>query len=539
MINKKTKWILIVIASCLCLILAIPLLMKKNSSFTALSSKPSTSLEQSQLSNQTNSSNQTDSSNPIDSTNTTIDELETTSPSFTALLSILGSKGSKFEGQLQPINIVNEDSGIKMEVIGAMNDDDAVYIYISLQDLIGNRIDKSLQIFNYEVKCNGVYLNTFPLTTKVLTYDEATYTAIMQLFATTDGTGIDTLNGKKITVHFDELPGVIQKSDDTDIKINLGEISDKVNTVEIDKNYISTVVVADVYSYYELQSKLDNGQTINILKPNELHIPIPGNNFIYISNIGIVDGKLHVQLCKNYIKSSAMYTNGNLALTTDSPDAVKDNYYYSVDGYDFVQLPYNEIIFHLDEKGNIQKNTVNLDNMVYIRGNGESNINPDYSEVIYTASPDILSNCKLKALGFININYAPCNLQATFEVNALKESKSTKCNIDLGVINLNEIDLSPFGITILGNEDESYSLNMDISVTMADGLVEKLSSFLIERSNGISSYSLIDDPNPKIISVPPNHGPNGEFSIKLINNEPIDYEKIVSIIINGNTVDLK
>jgi len=77
-LKKKTKWIPTIIAACLCLIFAVPV-------FAA------------------------------------------TAPSFTALLSKLGPK---YKNQLQSINIVSENNGIKMEVVASMNDGETVIIYL-------------------------------------------------------------------------------------------------------------------------------------------------------------------------------------------------------------------------------------------------------------------------------------------------------------------------------------------------------------------------------------------------------------------------
>ena len=71
-----------------------------------------------------------------------------TIPSFNNLLSMLVLIIALL---LQPIEIACEDNGIKMEVVGAMNDDEMAVIYITMKDLVGDRIDETLDIYDYRL----------------------------------------------------------------------------------------------------------------------------------------------------------------------------------------------------------------------------------------------------------------------------------------------------------------------------------------------------------------------------------------------------
>ena len=66
---------------------------------------------------------------------------------FCNLLSIVSPD---FALLLQPIEIACEDNGIKMEVVGAMNDDEMKVIYITMKDLVGDRIDE-FHIYDYRL----------------------------------------------------------------------------------------------------------------------------------------------------------------------------------------------------------------------------------------------------------------------------------------------------------------------------------------------------------------------------------------------------
>lgn len=165
---------------------------------------------------------------------------------------------------------------------------------------------------------------------------------------------------------------------------------------------------------------------------------------------------------------------------------------------------------------------------------------PLYTEFVYKANPKNLSNSKLMALYFSAYrNYTSCNLQATFKINALKKSRTSKCNIDLGGIKLNKISLSPLGITFFGSEDKSYSVGMTVYATMANGSVEIFGTLRNEKFHGSDGFSYMFDFPYNIMATSGGHGSNGELSLKFICNEPFDYEKVVSVTVNGNTVTLK
>src|SRR5699024_5692890 len=94
--------------------------------------------------------------------------LAATVPSFNEIVSIVSSDIASI---LQPIEMTSEDNGIKMEVVAAYNDDEMAVIYITMQDLTGDRIDESLDLYNYTLS-EGALFNS-----QIIGYDEETKTA--------------------------------------------------------------------------------------------------------------------------------------------------------------------------------------------------------------------------------------------------------------------------------------------------------------------------------------------------------------------------
>ena len=80
-------------------------------------------------------------------------------PSFNSLLSIVSPEIAL---KLQPIGNSNEDDGIKMEVVAAMSDEEMAIIYITMQDLTGNRIDETLDL-NDDYSLTGAHCSIVKL----------------------------------------------------------------------------------------------------------------------------------------------------------------------------------------------------------------------------------------------------------------------------------------------------------------------------------------------------------------------------------------
>ena len=90
----------------------------------------------------------------------------------------IGSKVSpEIAPILQPIEMISEDNGIKMEVVAAYNDNEMAVIYLTMQDLTEDRIDESLNLYNYTLS-EGALFNS-----QIIDYDEETKTATLRIQA--------------------------------------------------------------------------------------------------------------------------------------------------------------------------------------------------------------------------------------------------------------------------------------------------------------------------------------------------------------------
>jgi hypothetical protein len=208
-----------------------------------------------------------------------IGAMAATIPSFNNLLSMVSPDIALL---LQPIEIACEDNGIKMEVVGAMNDDEMAVIYITMKDLVGDRIDETLDIYDYRL--TGTYISTC----QMVHYDETTKTATLRMQAN----GGKKLNGKKVSFQVESFLSDQLTFDKVETSINLSdvkEVKDSQTIPLVTSSNISGGGGGDLFD--ELQSQ----GIIRVLTPDQKKITLPKIDFMYISNIGFIDGRLHIQ----------------------------------------------------------------------------------------------------------------------------------------------------------------------------------------------------------------------------------------------------
>jgi len=377
-----------------------------------------------------------------------------TIPSFNTLLSLVSTGIAQI---LQPIERVSENNGIKMEVVAAMNDDETAVAYLTMQDLTGNRIDKTIDLYNYSITGTNMF------TSEVIAYDEITKTATIRLLAN----GGSKLNGKKVTVQVDSFLSDRHDYKEVATGIDLTSIQKDPKTIPLDMTKLS----GGGGDWFETLRALG---TIQILKTDDMNIALPGIDFADISNIGIVDGRLHVQI----------KWTGN---------GIDDHgFLYLIDAAGKIINPGN-VSFGTDASGNTK----------YGRG---------YEEYIFDIGEGQLAQFKLQGYFVTNGNYVKGKWQTTFKIEAVTKSKQADCNIDSGSTKISNVSISPLGITILGSSNTNSPDDIDFSVTMIDGSIQK-------KFNTLTTHSDKD-----------------KFSSKYMPDSPLDIENVREVSINGNII---
>lgn len=353
-----------------------------------------------------------------------------TIPSFNNLLSFINPDIALM---LQPIGIISEDNGIKMEVVAAMNDDEMAVVYLTMQDLTSNRIDETLDIYDYSL--NGVHMSNI----QIVNYDEITKTATLRMQAN----GGEKLNGKKLSFRIDSFLSDKRIFDAVETGINVSDIveTNPSQVIPLDMNNIPG-------GGGDLFKELKSQGTIKVLKTDQMNIRLPNIDFMYISNIGFIGDQLHIQI--KWI-GNGIDDHGYLYFADASGNKINTNA--------------STIYFGTDELGNTEY------------GNG-------YTEYIFGVDNINLDEVKLKGHFVSNGKYTTGNWKTTFKLQSVEEEKQIDSNIKFDTWHANSVSVSPIGITLVGNGEINDLQNINITANMTDGSVQRFESVKSYSENG-------------------------------------------------------
>lgn len=241
----------------------------------------------------------------------------------------------------QPIQQSDTDNGIRMEVVSSSIDGDTAHFYITMQDLTGDRIDETTDLYDsYTIHApyeTSAWCESYG-------YDEETRTATFMVHITRkDGKPI---TDKKITFIATEFLSRKTTYDGIEIPVDLGTVPTRPDTQTV--RFTGTGGPGG-------KEAIPKDHMAKVLVPGtpDSSFPISG---IDLTGIGFVDGKLHIQ---TQIKDP--HSNDN------------HGYFYLIDG-DGSQIDY-----HVSYT--FQKET--------------SNGRIDYTDYLFKVTPEQLAECSL------------------------------------------------------------------------------------------------------------------------------------------------
>lgn len=188
--------------------------------------------------------------------------------------------------KLKPVQLSCEDNGIRMEVLSASIEGDSAHIYIALQDLEGERIDETTDLFdsyriNRPFDCSA--------TCQMVNYDDTTRTATF-LISITQWGNVE-IEGSKLTFSVDcFLSG----------KEHIAGVLPDIHLTEADFTP-ETRPVYDSLRGYTVPENVPEGElTGNGLEKADYLVPqssgiISPADGVAITAVGYIDGKLHIQ----------------------------------------------------------------------------------------------------------------------------------------------------------------------------------------------------------------------------------------------------
>ena len=411
--------------------------------------------------------------------------LEMTFPGFNAFLAQISPEMAQHP---KPVEFSAMDNGIKIDVVGAMQDKERVIVYLTVQDLTGDRLSKDMIFEDFEI--SGINQESIEMAYyKMIQYDEATKTLTMRVVLSDP----DFRSGK-ITLKINALLSIEKEWEISDSGINLGAIAFSENTLPLDirENIYATYSDPSLFKSYQAKGFVD------ILKPDEMNIPIRGEDNVFISNMGFVDGYFHVQVrFPRNVSLAYPVDYGQLSLS-DAPITKigEEDFYLLYEDYDTI----DETIFSfsVDENGK----PISYGQM--------------YVEFIYEKKvpKEEIGKYKLLKNHFTTEDPIMGNWEAIFTLKEESfEEETVNCNVTVGDFHAKRLSLTPFRITVFGKGTVLQEEELVLFVTMKDGEVKEL----------------VQD---KVIS-------GAETQVQFRPEEPVEPENIAGIILDGQAIDWK
>lgn len=363
---------------------------------------------------------------------------------------------------LRPVNKTSEDQGIRIQTLGAVRDGSTTEIYVTLKDLTEDRVNNSLDVYDFHVSGGRAH------NAQLVHYDAAEKTAIVRFL----------VQGKRLSnrmsVQISSFLSGAHKEEDYDSGLNLSELLSKKQQNEVD----TLDPLEDWINGWggESAQELSEQEFIHVLRQEQTHIKLPGIDWMYISNIGFIDGKLHIQI---------------------NPDDEMGRYNH---GY----------FFFTDDRGNkqdIPMNSVSYGS--YIKGG--TRYGGDYEEYIFDIS-DIsqLNNLRLKGDFTSYDQFVTGKWETTFDLKQDSLSKTGKATLMLDEEIRTEIVVSSLGVTLMGkgiNQTTPENFHMELYLNDGTSILPK------------SEFLNIDDNLMKWIS--PQTIPVNEVNYLMLNGQKV------------------
>lgn len=321
---------------------------------------------------------------------------------------------------LQPVNQVSEDQGIRMEVLGAVNDGGVAVAFLSLQDTTGQgRVSDTVRLMDCQISDDlGIAI------ANVVSYDETTETAILRL----EGMGGDADAGEKITVSARSLLSGEQQVSDESTGYTVSELIASGPAAEYappEEGLImgSMAGVDDPenaeITLEEIDQLKDSGK-VPVLEPWAEGLKIDGVDWATVAAAAKIGNQLHIQ----YNTDSVL--GGVNSLSFRLKDASGE----------VLDLPMLEL--------NIGPRTELSRELYYTETN-------EY--VLFLPEGQDVSDMEVVYSGTTYDSLTQGNWSTTFRLEQVKERLQSRQELDLGGWTVESVTVSPVAVTVRGSGD--------------------------------------------------------------------------------------
>lgn len=348
-------------------------------------------------------------------------------PTFNNLLSLVAPDLGRM---LTPVQLSCTDNGIKMQVEAVVQDGESIVAYLTLQDLEADRLDDSVDLYNYNIKGYTTF------THRQIRYDAEQNKALLELSAFC---GDNTAAVGKTTLSVQSFLTGQQKYEDIPVDLQLTE----------NPATITAKIHGGSGDLYEQLTQRREGYyaTATVLQTDEQQKIRDDINFVTITGAGFVDGKLHIQ-------------------TYWTP---------SVDNHGYIELrqPNGDVLYFSSLQYTTDENW------------GDGKAHSKYIEYVWDITPEELADCTFYADLWADDTYIEGDWRVTFPSNTLRTIELKNKELSTLDAPIQHIEISPLGVTLISNKDYLQGLQFTVSE-------DKHTLLLTHNSSGGSSHSWAD-----------------------------------------------
>ncbi len=232
-------------------------------------------------------------------------------------------------------------NGIQIKVVSVSHESGQYNITMQVKDVEKDRLGSTMQV---QAMISGIQKD---LDASVADYDPGTKTATLKVLVP----DADAPADGKLSLQVTNILGEKKNTTPFDTGVDLATVAENVPTKTLMlsdahkglfqfslDNRANNETLKDHASTLRMQAWLDQGG-VELLEPGPMHIDLPGIDDAYISNMGFVNGELHVQVYHpdDSANREAFFADGQLCLNEYSDDPL--------------QGP-RSILFNVDAEGN-------------------------------------------------------------------------------------------------------------------------------------------------------------------------------------------
>ncbi|GEM_PF-3622702 len=355
------------------------------------------------------------------------------SPSFNNLLSLVAPDLGHI---LAPVQLSCTDNGIKMQVEAVAQDGESIVAYLTMQDLEADRLDDSVDLYNYNIKGYTTF------THRQINYDAEQKKALLELSAFC---GDNTAAVGKTTLSVQSFLTGQQKYKEIPVDLQLTD-NPATTTAEIHGGS------GDLYE--QLTQRRDGWYaTATVLQTSKQQKIRDDINFFFITGAGFVDGRLHIQT----YWTPSVDNHGYIGLRRSNGDKI----YFS------------SLQYTTDENW------------------GDGNPHSKYIEYVWDITPEELADCIVYADLWADDTYLEGDWRVTFPSDTLRTIELKGKELSALDVPIQHIEISPLGITLTGNKDYLQGLQYTLSE-------DKHTLLLTRSSSGGSSHTWTDGDKSKL-----------------------------------------